>query len=92
MYWPESKVQRASKISKARFKFKTGDLVRISALKSMFTREINHKWSTEIFKTNSRTRHNGIPVYKLKDFLEDEIKGTFYQSELQKVSISEDKL
>ena len=33
-----------------------------------------------------------MPVYMLKDFLEEDIEGTFYQSELQKVSISENKL
>jgi hypothetical protein len=29
----------------------------------------------------------GLPIYRLKDFYDEEIKGTFYQSELKKVDI-----
>jgi hypothetical protein len=34
----------------------------------------------------------GIPMYKLVDMLESEIKGNFYQAELQAVDKSEDTL
>jgi hypothetical protein len=34
----------------------------------------------------------GIPMYKLVDMLESEIKGNFYQPELQAVDKSEDTL
>ena len=97
IYWPQNKVKKIKKqssvpISKTRFKFKVDDLVRISGLKGPFTREVHQKWSSEIFKVNHRSRRDGIPIYKLIDFLGEDIKGSFYQSELQKVSISEDKL
>lgn len=31
-------------------------------------------------------------LYKLKDFLNEDITGSFYQSELQRVTIKDDKL
>ena len=33
-----------------------------------------------------------LPIYRLKDFHDEEIKGTFYQSELQKVDIRDDDM
>ena len=97
MYWPKSKVQKRPKLTstsrpKTRFNFKVGDLVRISGLKGPFTREVHQKWSSEIFKVDSRLKRGNLPVYKLVDFLGESIKGSFYQPELQKVSISDDKL
>jgi hypothetical protein len=32
----------------------------------------------------------GFPIYRLKDFHDEEIKGTFYQSELQQVDVRDD--
>jgi hypothetical protein len=34
----------------------------------------------------------GLPIYRLKDFHDKEIKGTFYQSELQKVDVRDDDI
>ena len=34
----------------------------------------------------------GLPINKLKDFHDEEIKGTFYQSELQKVDVWDDDI
>ena len=34
----------------------------------------------------------GLPLYRLKDFYDEEIKGPFYQSELQKVDIRDDDM
>jgi hypothetical protein len=33
-----------------------------------------------------------LPKYKLKDFHDEEIKGTFHQSELQKVDLRDDDI
>ena len=43
----------AEKTKLKRFKFKVGDFVRVSGLKTVFMCEVNHKWSTELFKVNS---------------------------------------
>ncbi|KAJ8313288.1 hypothetical protein KUTeg_009161 [Tegillarca granosa] len=66
----------------ASFKFKKGDLVRVSYAKYTFKRSFDEHFSREIFKINKRFRMQGIPMYKLIDFLDEEIKGNFYTSEL----------
>ena len=91
MYWPKrtpilSKVKRVRKP----FKFTVGDKVRISHLRNVFSREYDQKWSGEIFVIAARYMRGGLPLYRLKDYMDDEIKGSFYQSELQKVNIHED--
>jgi hypothetical protein len=90
MYWPKkiailSKPKRTTKP----YKFKIGDHVRISYLRNVFSREYDQKWSGEIFLVSERRLRGGIPVYRLKDYLNEEIKGSFYQSELQKVDVRE---
>lgn len=72
------------------FRFKVGDRVRIRHLRNIFTREYDEKWSHEIFVVSERRLRGGLPVYIFKDYLNDEIKGTFYQAELQKVDVRED--
>lgn len=39
---------------------------------------------------SKRYKRGKIPVYKVKDWADDPIEGTFYESELQKVVKSED--
>ncbi|KAF8784258.1 hypothetical protein HNY73_009962 [Argiope bruennichi] len=67
--------------------FKVGDTVRISKWKGKFEKGYENNWSREIFtiyKILSR-----IPiVYKLKDFNNNVIEGTFYEREMQKVKDS----
>jgi hypothetical protein len=66
------------------FKFKVGDRVRISHLRNIFTREYDEKWSGEIFVVSERRLRGRLPIYRLKDYLEDEIKGTFYHANSKK--------
>lgn len=73
------------KRTKPVFKFKIGDNVRISQLKHAFQRDYQQKWTGEFFKVSARYNRGGIPVYQVKDLDDDPIKGTFYESELQKV-------
>lgn len=78
--------------NKLKFKYKIGDNVRISQLKHPFQRDYQQKWTEEYFKVTQRYKRDGIPVYKVKDFTDEQIEGTFYQSELQKVVKSSDVL
>jgi hypothetical protein len=91
MYWPKKTpiVTKPKKVRKP-FKFKVGDNVRISHLRNVFSREYDEKWSGEIFVISERQLRGGLPIYRLKDHLNEEIKGTFYQQELQKVNVRED--
>ena len=83
--------QKATRLPQ-QFRYKVGDLVRISYQRHPFEWDYQEKWTEEVFVINSRQRCEGIPVYKLKDWNGEEIKGTFYQSELQKVNKSNDSL
>ena len=63
-----------------------GDRVRISKLRRQFDKGYLPSWTTEMF-TISRIRHDTEPlVYILKDDSGEELEGTFYIEELQKVS------
>ena len=74
------------------YKFKIDDLVRISYIKHPFRRAYQQQYTTEVFKVEKRYRQQGIPVYKLKDWNKDSITGSFYASELNKVSKDADSL
>lgn len=74
------------------FKFKVGDYVRISHLRNMFTRAYDETYTGELFRVSKRYFRGTIPVYRLKDMNEEDIKGTFYQSELQKVDYDPNQL
>lgn len=66
------------------FKFKVGDLVRISFLKRQFQREYDERWSRELYVVNDRFVSEGIPQYKLKDYAGEIVTGTFYQNQIKK--------
>ena len=69
-----------------KYVFKIGALVRISHLKWAFQRDYMQKWSTEVFKVSGRYFRDEIPVYKLQDLMGDDVLGTFYNSELQRIT------
>ena len=39
-----------------------------------------------------RIWRSGVPIYRIKDYNNEVITGTFYQSELQKINICEDQM
>lgn len=81
MYVDTSSVAKRRK----RYALKVGDTVRISHLKYTFQRDYQEKWTEEVFKVASRTRRQGINLYRLVDFMDESISGHFYEAELQKV-------
>ncbi|KAK3921532.1 Putative uncharacterized transposon-derived protein [Frankliniella fusca] len=66
-------------------KLRAGDFVRISRQKGTFEKGYTWNWSEEIFKVVSVIPHS-LPCYKIKDLDGDEVSGTFYEPELQKLS------
>ena len=72
------------KLPKSVPKFKVGDTVRISKEKLRFEKGYEQNWTREIFIISQIIRRNPI-VYKVKDLADEEIRGTFYEQELQKV-------
>lgn len=68
----------------ATYKFKVGDLVRVSYIRRPFQREYDERWSREIFVVNVRFMRENIPQYQLKDYAGELVSGTFYQNQLIK--------
>lgn len=54
---------------------KVNDMVRVSHENTAFKRAHNEQFSKEIFKVAQRFRMQSIPVYKIKDFSNELIKG-----------------
>jgi len=67
-------------------------MVRISHLKTEFQRSYQEQFTTEIFKVYRRYLTQGLPIDELRDFQNKEIRGSFYQSELQKIYKDQDAL
>ena len=63
--------------------FKVGDRVRIIKKKRTFEKGFTPNWTEELFIV-SEVRATKPITYKIKDLKGEEIKGTFYQQELQK--------
>ena len=65
-------------------KFEVGDKVRISKWKRGFEKGFTPNWTEEIFVVK-KVLHTKPITYRLKDLLEDDVEGSFYDQELQKV-------
>ena len=69
-------------------KFKVGDHVRISKYKNFFAKGYTPNWSEEIFVI--KEIKNTVPwIYIINDLNAEEIIGTFYEKELQKIDQQE---
>ena len=66
-----------------------GDTVHISMATRPFRKGYLPSWTTELFTISDRIPRNP-PVYKLKDYGGEELEGTFYEQELQRVVKSND--
>ena len=71
------------------YKFEVGDKVRMSRGKHVFRKGYVQGWTDEIFTVS--TRHPTDPAtFGLKDYDGEDIKGKFYEQELQKVTKQDD--
>jgi len=66
-------------------KFSIDDNVRITKKKSIFENGYTPRWTEEVFVV-SEVRYTDPITYTLKDFNGEEIKGSFYEQELQKTT------
>ena len=74
-----SKVFEIKKVLKSRPpKFKVGDYVRINKYKHVFEKGYTTNWSAEVFEVTDVLRTFNPTVYKIKDYNNDPIAGTFY--------------
>ena len=72
-------------------KFRVTNRVRICKVKRLFKKGYMANWNGEIF-TIHEVHPSDPPVYRLIDDLSEVVDGTFYEPELQKVSVSADKM
>ena len=70
-------------------KFKLGDQVRISKSHRSFKKGYLPSWTQETF-TVTKIIPRVLPVYRLRDYADDEIESVFYAEEFQKVHKSDD--
>jgi Integrase core domain len=68
--------------------FKVGETVKISEYKQHFAKGYRPNWSYEVFKVKKIIKRNPI-VYIIEDLEGEEVKGTWYSEELQRVSTDE---
>ena len=67
------------------------DRVRVSKYKGTFEKGCETNWSEEMF-TIHEVHPSDPPVYRLRDDLGEMLDGTFYELELQKVSVPVDRV
>ena len=72
-------------------KLNVSDRVRIRKYKGTFEKGYETNWSEEVF-TVHEVHPSEPPVYRLRNDLGDVLDGTFYEPELQKVSVPVDKV
>ena len=65
-------------VKNVKYKFKVSEQVRISKVKRTFEKGYLPNFTKEIF-TISKQVPRDPPVYKLKDYDDEELKGTFYE-------------
>ena len=66
-------------------KFSVGDKVRITKKKSNFEKGYTPRWTEEVF-TVLQIQNTDPPTYKISDHHGEEIQGTFYEQEMQKMN------
>ena len=76
-------------VTSSKFKFSEGMNVRVSKLKSLFEKGYYPNYTREIF-TISKRIPSVPPTYRLKDLNGEELKGIFYEQELQRVRLGAD--
>ena len=80
--------EKLCKIARVPFAYKKGDKVHISHIVKIFERAYDEKWTREIFKVVQSFKCFGIHKHCLCNLDGEDVKGTFYEPELQLVNYS----
>jgi hypothetical protein len=78
-----------SKPRKIRWRYSVGDRVRISKQRRAFAKGYEGNWSEEIFAIATRHPTSSV-TYGIRDLMGEDIKGKFYEQELQKIEKTDD--
>ena len=87
---PKPKVKRKPQPKRKLYELNIGDYVRLSGYKHPFDKSaFSHSWTTELFIVVDRRTVSGTAKYKVIDYGREDIRGEFYEKELQKVYIGD---
>ena len=70
----------------SKHKFKLNDIVRVSRYRGTFDKGYLPNWSEEYYRI-TEIKDTIPPVYVISDMLDEELRGTFYGDELQKILV-----
>jgi len=69
-------------------KFKVGDRARLNKIHRTFEKGYLPRWTEEVFVVH-RVVPGVVPTYKIREWDDPPVKGTFYEADLQKVHVSD---
>ena len=83
--------EKRLKAKPQRPKFKVGDRVRLNKIHRTFEKGYLPGWTEEVFVVH-RVVSGAVPTYKIREWDDTPVKGTFYDADLQKVHVSDQAL
>ena len=83
--WAMVRDANDEKLPNKKPRFAVGDVVRVSRTKGVFEKGYDVNWSRETFTVTAVNTNTKPTVYRIADSNHEEIKGSFYDEELQKV-------
>src|SRR5277367_273618 len=72
--------------AKAPSDLKVGDYVRMLYPRKVFARGFKSRWTEEVFIVSARVKHEPFEVFTVRDLDGEDVHGSFYAQELQKVN------
>lgn len=84
LFPPKKKIKKNTK-------FKLNDIVRVSHARGAFQKSYLPLWSLEVFKIAKVIKRTDPVMYKLRDLAGEDIKGGFYEDELQLIDVNLDE-
>ena len=91
LYKPKEVFYKWKACKVAKLKYKRGDKIQITHSAKTFQQAYDEHWTPEIFVISQGFYHQGMEKYRLEDLDGEEIKGMFYEPELQLVEYSPDR-
>ena len=79
----------AKKRKKRKPTFKKGDRVRLNKIYRTFQKAYLPGWTEEVFVVD-RVLPGPLPTYKIREWDETPVEGTFYEEHLQKVHVTDE--
>ena len=92
LYDSKKKKKTTNKKKKKRPLLKVGDKVRLNKKHRPFKKGYLPGWTEEVFVVTEVRRDGNVVVYKISEWDDSPIKGTFYEEDLQKVTTVDDDL